>query len=147
MTIREAPGLGHSLAKAFFGLGLALPLVTGVLAVIYAQVGLIGSTEVHPWDDILSVLFMLALFVTPESICVYLFQSKVIRGFLARLGFVVMVVFVYGNYIFLPASVYTLLPEAAGTLVWAVWPPLCALALGFGVGRVESKQVFTSGFR
>lgn len=144
--MRETAGLGRSFAKAFFGLGLALPVVTGVLAVIYAQVGLIGSAEVHPWDDVLSVLFLLALFVTPESICVYLFQRQVIRSFMARLGFVVLVVFVYANYVFLPSTIYTVLPEAAGTLLWAVWPPLCALALGFGVGRVESRQVFTSGF-
>jgi hypothetical protein len=135
--------LGTSLAKIFFGVGLTLPVITGVMAVLFAQVGLITSVEVYPWDQVLSVLFVLAVFVTPESICVYLFQSGVIKSFLPRMAFIVMVVFLYGNYIFLlPPSIYTFLPETAATLLWAVWPPLATLALGFVVGRVESKQLF-----
>lgn len=134
--------LGTSLAKVFFGIGMALPFVTGLVAIAFAQVGLINRVEVYPWDQILSVLFLLALFITPESICVYLFQRMVIKKFLARMAYIVMVVFVYANYIFLPPSVYTALPEAAATLLWAVWPPLVALALGFAVGKVESKPIF-----
>lgn len=134
--------LGTSLAKVFFGIGMALPFVTGLIAIAFAQVGLINRVEVYPWDQILSVLFLLALFITPESICVYLFQRMVIKKFLARMAYIVIVVFVYANYIFLPPSVYTALPEAAATLLWAVWPPLVALALGFAVGKVESKPIF-----
>jgi hypothetical protein len=133
--------LGSTVAKFFLGVGLALPVVTGVLSLLFVQEGLINKVEVYPWDQILSVLFFLALFVTPESICVYLFQKKIIKGFLARMAFLVVVVFLYGNYIFLPASVYTVLPEAAGTLVWALWPPIAVLVLGFVVGKVESRQV------
>jgi hypothetical protein len=142
----DAPsGLGTSLAKIFFGVGLTFPFVTGIAAVVFFQEGLISRVEVYPWDQILSVLFVLAVFVTPESICVYLFQSKVIKTFLARMAFIVAVVFLYGNYVFLiPPSVYTIMPETAGTLLWAVWPPLATLAVGFAVGRVESKQVFTA---
>ncbi len=140
LTVREAGLPGPALARAFLVVGLALPVATGALSVLYAQVGLIGSVEVHPWDDILSALFLLGLFVTPESICVYLFQRGVVRSFMARLCFVVMVVFLYADYVFLPASVYTFLPEAAGTLLWAVWPPLAAVAVGYAVGWVESKQ-------
>lgn len=137
--------LGTSLAKLFFGVGLTFPFVTGVVAVLFVQVGLISRVEVYPWDQVLSILFVLAVFVTPESICVYLFQSKVINTFLARMAFIVIVVFLYGNYIFLlPPSIYTILPETAGTLLWAVWPALATLALGFAVGKVESKQVFTA---
>lgn len=135
-------GLGTSLAKVFFGIGITLPFVTGVIAVWFAQIGLINRVEVYPWDQVLSILFLLALFVTPESICVYLFQNGVIKKFLARMAFIVMVVFLYANYIFLPPGVYTVLPETAATLLWAVWPPLATLALGFVVGKVESKRLF-----
>jgi hypothetical protein len=145
LGVDQPRSLGTSLAKVFFGVGLTLPFVKGIVAVLFAQVGLISRVEVYPWDQVLSVLFVLAVFVTPESICVYLFQSKVINTFLARMAFIVIVVFLYGNYIFLlPPTIYTILPETAGTLLWAVWPALAALALGFVVGRIESKQVFTA---
>jgi hypothetical protein len=145
LGIDQPRSLGTSLAKVFFGVGLTFPVVTGVIAVLFLQAGLISTVEVYPWDQILSVLFVLAVFVTPESICVYLFQGKVINTFLARMAFIVIVVFLYGNYIFLlPPSVYTILPVDAGTLLWAVWPPLATLALGFLVGRIESRRVFTA---
>ena len=137
--------LGTTLSKVFIGVGLAFPLLTGVLAVVYSQIGLINRVEVYPWDQILSDLFFLAVFITPESICVYLFQSQRIKRFLTRLTFVVIVVFLYANYIFLvPPSAYTFLPAAAGTLLWALWPPVATLAAGTVVGKVESKQVFGS---
>jgi hypothetical protein len=145
LGLDQPRSLGTSLAKIFFGVGLTFPFVTGILAVSFLQEGLISRVEVYPWDQILSILFVLAVFVTPESICVYLFQSKVIKTFLARMAFIVIVVFLYGNYVFLlPPGIYTILPGAAGTLAWAVWPALATLALGFVVGRVESKQVFTA---
>jgi hypothetical protein len=145
LGVDQPRSLGTSLAKVFFGVGLSLPFVTGIVAVAFAQVGLISRVEVYPWDQVLSVLFVLAVFLTPESICVYLFQTKVINTFLARMAFIVVVVFLYGNYIFLlPPSIYTILPETAGTLLWAVWPALATLALGFVVGKIESKQVFTA---
>ena len=142
MALSQPKDLGTALAKIFFGIGLTLPLVTGVLSVLFVQLGLMTQVEIYPWDQILSVFFLLALFVTPESICVYLFHNRIIKRFLARMAFLVMVIFLYANYVFLPPSVYTILPETAGTLLWAVWPPLCTLALGFVVGKIESRQVF-----
>jgi len=143
LTLNPPRSYGNALAKIFFGVGLTLPVITGVVAVLFVQLGLITSVEIYPWDQILSVLFVLAVFVTPESICVYFFQKQIIKRFLTRMAFIVIVVFLYGNYIFLlPPSVYTFLPEAAATLLWAVWPPLATLAIGFAVGRVESKRMF-----
>ena len=145
LGVNQPRSLGTSLAKVFFGVGLTFPFVTGIVAVAFAQVGLISQVEVYPWDQVLSILFVLAVFVTPESICVYLFQSKVINTFLARMAFIVAVVFLYGNYVFLlPPSIYTVLPETAGTLLWAIWPALATLALGLAVGKIESKEVFTA---
>lgn len=134
-------GLGDALTKVFFGIGLALPLLTGTISVLFIQFGLMTSVEIYPWDNVLSDLFFLTLFVTPESICVYLFHNKVIKRFLARMGYVVILVFVYANYILLPPSTYFLLPETFATLIWAIWPALVALALGFSVGKIESKGV------
>jgi len=143
LTLGQPGSYGNALAKIFFGVGLTLPVITGVVAVLFAQVGLIGTVEIYPWDQVLSVLFVLAVFVTPESICVYLFQTQIIKRFLTRMAFIVIVVFLYGNYIFLlPPSVYTFLPESAATLLWAVWPPLATLAVGFAVGKVESRRMF-----
>ena len=89
------------------------------------------------------VLFVLAVFLTPESICVYFFYNKIINKFLPRMAFIVLVVFLYANYIFLiPPSTYTFLPEAAATFVWAIWPPALTVALGFVVGKIESKGMF-----
>ena len=140
-------GLGDALTKVFFGIGLALPLLTGSLSILFIQLGLMSKVEVYPWDNMLSDLYFLTLFVTPESICVYLFNNKVIKRFLARMGYAVILVFVYANYIFLPPSTYSFLPEASATLVWAVWPAVVALALGFVVGKIESKGVLGERFR
>ncbi len=134
-------GLGDVLTKVFFGIGLALPLLTGSLSILFIQLGLMSKVEIYPWDNMLSDLYFLTLVVTPESICIYLFHSKVIKRFLARMGYAVILVFVYANYVFLPPSTYSFLPETAATLVWAVWPALVALALGFVVGKVESKGI------
>jgi hypothetical protein len=135
--------LGGILTKVFFGVGLTLPVVTGLLAVSFVQIGLMTNVEIYPWDQILGVLFLLALFVTPESICVYLFRNGIIKGFMPRMAFIVVIVFLYANYIFLlPSSVYTFLPETAATLLWAVWPAIATLAVGFLVGRIESKRLF-----
>ena len=143
LGLNQPRGLGTPLAKIFLGVGLALPVITGLLSVLFLQMGLMTQVEIYPWDDVLAVLFLLALFVTPESICVYLFHNKIIKKFMARMAFIVVVVFLYANYIFLlPPSVYTFLPETAATLLWAVWPPLCTLAAGFVVGKIESGQVF-----
>jgi hypothetical protein len=143
LTLDSPRSYGSALAKVFFGFGLTLPVITGVVAVLFAQAGLISSVEIYPWDQILSVLFVLAVFVTPESICVYFFHNQIIKRFLTRMSFIVIVVFLYGNYIFLiPPSVYTFLPETAATILWAVWPPIATLAIGFAVGRVESKRMF-----
>lgn len=145
LTLSEPRSLGASFAKVFFGVGLTLPVVTGVLSVAFFEAGLIKTTEVYPWDQVLSVLFLLALFITPESICVYLFQNQIIKKFLTRMMYIVLVVFVYANYIFLiPGDVYTFLPVAGATLLWALWPPVVTLVLGFVVGRIESGKVFTS---
>ena len=141
-TLTEPRNLGPTAAKLFFGVGLTIPVATAVLSLAFLQVGLMRGTEVYPWDQVLSVLFLTALFITPESICVYLFQNQVIKGFLAKLGFVVIVVFLYANYIFLPPGVYTALPVAAATLVWALWPAAATLALGLLVGKVESRNAF-----
>jgi hypothetical protein len=143
LALSQPRSLGATFSKIFFGVGLTLPVATGVLSILFLQLGLMKSVEVYPYDQILSVLFFLALLVTPESICVYLFQNGVIKRFLARMAFLVMVVFLYANYIFLPPSVYTILPVTAATLLWALWPPLAILALGFVVGKIESKQVLT----
>jgi hypothetical protein len=143
LTLGPPRGYGSTLAKVFFGVGLTLPVITGVVSVLFVQLGLITSIEIYPWDQILSVLFVLSVCVTPESICVYFFHNQIIKSFLPRMAFIVIVVFLYGNYIFLlPPSLYTFLPETAATLLWAVWPPLVTLAVGFAVGRVESKQMF-----
>ena len=143
LSLTEPRSLGATFAKVFFGVGLTLPVVTGVLSVLFVQAGLMTTVEIYPWDQILAVLFLLALFITPESICVYFFRNQIIKKFMARMAFMVIVVFLYANYIFLlPPSIYTFLPETAGTLLWALWPPVCTLAAGFVVGRIESKQVF-----
>lgn len=132
---------GGVFTRVFFGIGLALPLLTGSLSILFIQLGLMNSVEIYPWDNILSDLYFLTLFVTPESICVYLFREKIVRGFLARMGYAVVLVFVYANYVLLPPSTYSFLPEASATLVWALWPAFVALALGFVVGKIESKGV------
>jgi hypothetical protein len=143
LGLDQTRSYGAALTKIFFGIGLTLPVVTGVLSVLFLRLGLMTSVEIYPWDQILGVLFLLALFVTPESICVYLFRNQVIKKFMARMAFVVVVFFMYANYIFLlPPSIYTFLPETAATLLWAVWPPVGTLAVGFLVGRIESKRVF-----
>ena len=143
MGLDQPRSYGTALTKIFFGIGLALPVATGVLSVLFLRLGLMTNVEIYPWDQILAVLFLLALFVTPESICVYLFRKRIIESFMAKMAFVVIVVFVYANYVFLlPPSIYSFLPETAGTLLWAVWPPVCTLAVGFVVGRIESKRVF-----
>jgi hypothetical protein len=134
-------GLGDALAKVYFGIGLALPLLTGALSILFVQLGLMTRVEIYPWDNILSDLYFLTLFVTPESICVYLFRKKIIKSFLARMGYVVVLVFVYANYVLLPPSTYTFLPETSATLVWALWPALLVLALGFVAGKIESRGV------
>jgi hypothetical protein len=142
-TLTEPRNLGGPTAvKLFFGVGLAIPVATGMLSLAFLRLGLMSGAEVYPWDQVLSVLFLTALFITPESICVYLFKSQIIRGPLARLGFVVIVVFLYGNYILLPPSVYTALPVMAATLLWALWPPAATLAAGLLVGRIEARQIF-----
>jgi hypothetical protein len=143
-TLTEPRNLGPTAAKVFFGVGLTIPVATAVLSLAFLQLGFMKEAEVYPWDQVLSVLFLTALFITPESICVYLFKSQVIKGFLARLGFVVIVVFLYANYIFLPPSLYTALPVTAATLVWALWPPAATLGVGLLVGRIESRQVFAA---
>jgi hypothetical protein len=143
LTLDQPRSIGASFAKIFFGVGLTLPFITGVLSVLFLQLGLMTQVEIYPWDEILSVFFLLALFITPESICVYFFHNKIIKKFLARMAFMVIVVFLYANYIFLPPSVYSILPETAGTLLWAIWPPLGTLAVGFLVGRIESKHIFS----
>jgi hypothetical protein len=140
-------GLGAALTKVFFGIGLALPILTGTLSILFIQLGLMTRVEVYPWDNVLSDLYFLTLFVTPESICVYLFQNKVIKRFLARMGYAVILVFVYANYVLLPPSTYSFLPETPATLVWALWPAIIALALGFVVGKIESKEVLGERFR
>jgi hypothetical protein len=140
-------GLGDALTKVYFGIGLALPLLTGTLSVLFIQLGLITKVEIYPWDNILSDLYFLTLFVTPESICVYLFHNKVIKSFLARMGYIVILVFVYANYVLLPPSTYYVLPETFATLVWALWPAIVALALGFAAGRIESKGVLGERLR
>jgi hypothetical protein len=134
-------GLGDTLAKVFFGIGLALPVLTGTLSILFVQLGLMSTAEIYPWDNILSDLYFLTLFVTPESICVYFFHNKVIRRFLARMGYLVVLVFVYANYVLLPPSTYYFLPETSATLLWALWPALVALALGFVAGKIESREV------
>jgi hypothetical protein len=105
------------------------------------------KVEIYPWDNILSDLYFLTLFVTPESICVYLFHNKVVKSFLARMGYIVILVFVYANYALLPPSTYSFLPETSATLVWALWPALIALALGFVAGKIESRGVLGERFR
>jgi hypothetical protein len=143
LSLDQPRSLGTAFAKVFFGVGLALPFITGVLSVLFLRWGLMTQVEIYPWDDILSVFFLLALFVTPESICVYLFHNKIIKRFLPRMAFIVLVVFLYANYVFLlPASIYTVLPETAATLLWALWPPLATLAIGLVVGKIESRQLF-----
>lgn len=143
LTLDQPRNLGSAFTKVFFGVGLTLPVITGILSILFLQLGLMTKVEIYPWDDILSVLFLLALFITPESICVYFFHNRIIKRFMARMAFIVIVIFLYANYIFLlPPSIYSVLPETAGTLLWAVWPPVATLALGFVVGRIESKQLF-----
>ena len=145
ITLSQPKSLGLSFAKIFFGIGLTLPVVTGVLSLAFLRMGLMTGVEVYPWDQVLSVLFLLALFITPESICVYLFQTQRIKRFLTRMVFIVIVIFMYANYVFLlPPNIYTFLPVTAGTLLWALWPPVATLALGLVVGKIESKQVFSS---
>jgi hypothetical protein len=134
-------GLGDALTKVYFGIGLAMPVLTGALSVLFVQLGLMTTVEVYPWDNILSDLYLLTLLLTPESICVYFFHNKVIKGFLARMGYIVILVFLYANYVFLPPSTYSFLPETFATLVWALWPALVAVGLGFVAGRVESRGV------
>jgi len=118
-----------------------MPVLTGALSVLFVQLGLMTTVEVYPWDNILSDLYLLTLLLTPESICVYFFHNKVIKGFLARMGYIVILVFLYANYVFLPPSTYSFLPETFATLVWALWPALVAVGLGFVAGRVESRGV------
>lgn len=151
MTIKRSPSglhlsqsgnLGGALTMVFLAIGLALPFLTGSLSVLFVHLGLMGSVEIYPWDNVLSDLYFLTLFVTPESICVYLFHKKIVEGFLARMGYVVILVFVYANYVLLPPSTYSFLSETSATLVWAVWPALVALALGLVIGKVESKGIF-----
>ncbi len=134
-------GLGGTLTRVFLVIGLALPLLTGLLSVLFIRLGLMGSVEIYPWDNMLSDLYFLTLFVTPESICVYLFHRKIVEGFLARMGYVIILVFVYANYVLLPSSTYSFLSETTATLVWAAWPALIALALGFVVGKIESRGI------
>lgn len=140
-------GLGNALTKVFFGIGLALPLLTGLLSILFIQLGLMGNVEIYPWDNMLSDLYLLTLFVTPESICVYFFHKKVIKRFLTRMGYAVILVFVYANYVLLPPSTYSFLPVTSATLVWALWPPFIALALAFAVGKIESKEVLGERLR
>lgn len=140
-------GLGDALTKVFFGIGLALPLLTGLLSILFIQLGLMGNVEIYPWDNMLSDLYLLTLFVTPESICVYFFHKKVIKRFLTRMGYAVILVFVYANYVLLPPSTYSFLPVTSATLVWALWPPFIALALAFVVGKIESKEVLGERLR
>ena len=145
LTLSQPKSLGLSFARVFFGIGLTLPVVTGVLSVAFLQMGLMTGVEVYPWDQVLSVLFLLALFITPESICVYLFQTQRIKRSLTRIFFIVIVIFLYANYVFLlPPDVYTFLPVTAATLLWALWPPIATLAAGLVVAKIESKQVFGS---
>ena len=134
-------GLGDALTKVYFGIGLAMPVLTGALSVLFVQFGLMTKVEIYPWDNILSDLYLLTLLLTPESICVYLFHNKVIKGFMARMGYVVILVFVYANYVLLPPSTYSFLPETSATLVWALWPALVAVALGFAAGKIESRGI------
>jgi hypothetical protein len=143
LSLNPPRDLGTAFTKVFFGVGLTLPVITGVLSILFLQLGLMTRVEIYPWDDVLAVLFLLALFITPESICVYLFHNKIIKNFMPRMAFMVIVVFLYANYIFLlPPSIYSFLPEAAGTLLWAVWPPIATLVIGLIVGRIESKHLF-----
>ena len=136
------PGsLGDALTKVYFGIGLTMPVLTGALSILFVQLGLMTRVEVYPWDNILSDLYLLTLLLTPESICVYLFRKKIIKSFMARMGYVVILVFVYANYVLLPASTYSFLPETSATLVWALWPAVIALALGFVAGKIESRGV------
>jgi len=141
LSLRLPVGLGNSLTKVYFGIGLALPLLTGTLSILFIQLGLMTKVEIYPWDNILSDLYFLTLIVTPESICVYFFHNKVIKSFLTRMGYVVILVFVYANYVLLPPSTYAFLPEAFATFAWALWPAIIALALGFAVGEIESRGV------
>lgn len=139
--------LTGALVKAFFGIGLVLPLLTATLSLLFIQLGLMTNVEVYPWDNILSDLYFLTLFVTPESICVYLFHNKMIKSFMARMGYIVILVFIYANYVLLPASTYSFLSEGAATVVWALWPALLALAAGFLAGKIESKGVLGERLR
>ena len=143
LTLVQPKSLGTTASKIFFGVGLALPAATAALSLLYIPLGLMTTSEVYPWDQVLSILFFLAIIVTPESICVYFFQNKIIKRFLARMAYVIMVVFLYANYIFLPPGVYTVLPVAVATLIWAVWPSLATIALGFAVGKIEARRTFS----
>jgi hypothetical protein len=134
-------GLGDAIAKVYLGVGLAVPVLTGALSILFVQSGLMTNVEVYPWDNILSDLYLLTLLLTPESICIYLFRKKIIKSFMARMGYVVILVFVYANYVFLPASAYSFLPEAPAILLWALWPAVVALGLGFAAGKIESRGV------